>query len=118
MLCYFVYITRSSAKCKPFTQFLSSTRKSVTLSIFSLLRSNNTSIVKDQRKGTHNSSNYRPIIIFSSILKLFEQHIFIFLEDKIKINILQFVYIEHMSTIDVCILLIKVIHKKNFFLQT
>ena len=70
-----------------------------------LLRDNITPIVKGKRKGTFNSSNYKPIMVSSCILKLFEQHILIFLKDKIKINNLQFGYTEGMSTTYDCMLL-------------
>ena len=76
-----------------------------------LLRGNITPIIKNKRKDTCSSSNYRPIMISSNILKLIEQHILIFLNDKIKINNLQFGYIENMSTTDACMLLKEVVHK-------
>ena len=50
-------------------------------------------------------------MVSSGILKIFEQHILIFIKDKIKIDNLQFGYTEGISTIDAWILLKEVIHK-------
>ena len=87
---------------------------------FDLLRGDITPIIKNKRKSACVSSNYRPIMISSSLLKLFEMHILEFLKDKIKINGLQFGYADGLSTTDACLLLKEVINanignKSNVF---
>ena len=66
-------------------------------------------IIKDNKKSNNISTNYRPITISSSILKLFELHILTILKEKLYLNPLQFGFVNGMSTTDACMTLKEVV---------
>ena len=66
--------------------------------------------IKDA-KGNSESSNYRPVMQSSCILKLFEMHLLQLLEEKIHFNTRQFGFKSHRSTADACLILKETIHK-------
>ena len=77
---------------------------------YKLLRGTISPIVKDSKKSSSMSSNYRPIMISSSILKLIELHILTILKEKIPLNSLQFGFMDGVSTTDACLTLKEIIN--------
>ena len=67
--------------------------------------------IKDAKGNSTESSNYRPVMQSSCILKLFEMHLLQFLEEKIHFNTRQFGFKSHTSTADACLILKETIHK-------
>ena len=77
--------------------------------------------VKDAKGNSTESSNYRPVMQSSCILKLFKMHLLQLLEEKIHFNTRQFGFKSHTSTADARLILKQTIHKysskggKGFF---
>ena len=69
--------------------------------------------IKDLKGNVTLSSNYRPVMQSSLILKLFELQILEILEEKLDFNPMQFGFREGTSTTDACLLL-----KETFFSYT
>ena len=66
-------------------------------------------IIKNPKGDKQVSSNYRPIMVSSSLLKVAETHILSHLEEKISLNKLQFGFTKNSSTTDACFLLKEVV---------
>ena len=69
--------------------------------------------IKDLKGNVTESSNYRPVMQSSLILKLFELQILEILEEKLDFNPMQFGFKEGTSTTDACLLL-----KETFYSYT
>ena len=67
--------------------------------------------IKDQRGNCTESSNYRPVMQSSCILKIFEMHILDILEEKVVFNNRQFGFKKGTSTTDACLILKEVVHR-------
>ena len=67
--------------------------------------------IKDQRGNCTESSNYRPVMQSSCLLKLIEMQIMEILDEKIVFNNRQFGFKKETSTSDACYILKEVIHK-------
>ena len=65
-----------------------------------LLKGDINPIIKDNKKSKCDSSNYRPIMISSSILKLMESHMLEFIKEKIHLDNQQFGFRNNSSTTD------------------
>ena len=61
--------------------------------------------IKDKKKNLTESSNYRPVMQSSCLLKIFEMHILGFLSEKISLNPRQFGFVKNSSTSDATFLL-------------
>ena len=61
-------------------------------------------IIKNLKGNTTDSSNFRPVMQSSCLLKIFELHILSYLEEKIHFNIRQFGFKKGSSTADACLL--------------
>ena len=70
-----------------------------------LLKGEITPIIKDSKGDLTSSQNYRPIMLSSNILKIFEIHVLDVLEEKIFLDSKQFGYVKGVSTSDACLLL-------------
>ena len=66
--------------------------------------------IKDLKGNVTESSNYRPVMQSSCLLKLFEIHILSVLEERISFNCRQLGFVKGCSTADACFLLKEVIH--------
>lgn len=75
-----------------------------------LLKGNITPIPKDNKNVTE-SSNYRPVMQSSCLLKIFESHILDILKEKLSIDCRQFGFQSGCSTTDACFLLKEVMYK-------
>ena len=62
-------------------------------------------IIKDKKGNKSDSSNYRPVMQSSCLLKVIELHILSVLEDKISFDFRQFGFVDGASTTDACFLL-------------
>ena len=65
---------------------------------YELLKGDISPIIKDNKKSKCESSNYRPIMISSSILKLIELHVLDIPKEKIFLNNQQFGFKNNSST--------------------
>ena len=74
-----------------------------------LLKGDITPIIKDVKGNTADSSNYRPVMVSSCILKILELHMLDVLEEKASFNRRQFGFTQGLSTTDVCFLLKEII---------
>ena len=72
---------------------------------YKLLMGTISPIIKNNKKSKSCSSNYRPIMVSSCILKVIESHVLSVLKSKINLNCLQFGYMPGMSTSNACTLL-------------
>ena len=75
-------------------------------------------IIKDAKKNITESSNYRPIMQSSCLLKLFELHMLDIMSEKLSLNSRQFGFKPGSSTTDACFILKEVMtkytaHKKS-----
>lgn len=66
--------------------------------------------IKDLKGNTTESSNYRPVMQSSCILKLFELHMLSILEEKIFFNFRQYGFRKGCSTADACYVLKETVH--------
>ena len=69
------------------------------------LRGNVNPIIKDQKGNCTESSNYRPVMQSSCLLKLLEMHILDILEERLVFNARQFGFKKGTSTTDACYVL-------------
>lgn len=76
-----------------------------------LLKGVITPVVKDKKKNITESTNYRPVMQSSCILKIFETHVLNILSEKIFFNNRQFGFCCGLSTSDACFLLKEVTHE-------
>lgn len=75
-----------------------------------LLKGDIKPILKNVKGDVTDSSNYRPIMISSCFLKLFEMHILSILEEKVSFNFRQLGFSSGLSTNDSCFLLKETIY--------
>ena len=75
-----------------------------------LLKGDINPTIKDLKGNVTESSNYRPVMQSSCILKLFEMHILSILEEKISFNDRQFGFEKGTSTADACFVLKNITH--------
>lgn len=68
-------------------------------------------VIKDKKGNITESTNYRPVMQSSCILKIFETHVLNILSEKIFFNSRQFGFCSGLSTSDPCLLLKEVIHE-------
>lgn len=68
-------------------------------------------VIKDKKGNITESTNYRPVMQSSCILKIFETHMLNILSEKIFFNNKQFGFCCGLSTSDTCFLLKEVIHE-------
>ena len=61
--------------------------------------------IKDTKGNVTESSNYRPVIQSSNLLKLFEIHMLDILTEKVSFCTRQFGFRKNTSTIDACLVL-------------
>ena len=69
-------------------------------------------LVKDLKNNVNNSSNYRPVMQSSNLLKIFEMILLEVLEEKVKIHTNQFGYEKGVSTTEPALILKQIIHNK------
>ena len=62
-------------------------------------------IIKDKKGSKFDSSNYRPVMQSSCLLKIIELHILSVLEEKVHLDFRQFGFVNGASTTDACFLL-------------
>lgn len=67
--------------------------------------------IKDQKGNCTESSNYRPVMQSSCLLKIMEMHILQTIEEKVSFNSRQFGFKKGTSTTDACYLLKEVVHR-------
>ena len=67
--------------------------------------------IKDTKGNSTESSNYRPVMQSSCILKLFEMHVLQLLEEKLHFNSRQFGFKRQTSTTDACLILKETVNK-------
>lgn len=67
-------------------------------------------VIKDKKGNITESSNYRPVMQSSCILKIFETHMLNILSEKIFFNSRQFGFCNGISTSDPCLLLKEIVH--------
>ena len=67
--------------------------------------------IKDAKGNATESSNYRPVMRSSCLLKLFEMQLLEIISEKIFFNVRQFGYRKHTSTSDACLILKETISK-------
>ena len=67
--------------------------------------------IKDQKGNVTESSNYRPVMQSSCLLKIIELHILSILEEKILFNFRQFGFKKGCSTTDACWILKETVYK-------
>ena len=67
--------------------------------------------VKDTKGNAASSSNYRPVMQSSCILKLFELHLEEVLSEKLHFSSRQFGYVAQTSTTDACLILKETVNK-------
>ena len=67
--------------------------------------------LKDEKGNMTVSSNYRPVMQSSCILKVFEMHLLSILEERVSFNCRQFGFEKGKSTSDACLLLKEIIHE-------
>lgn len=82
-----------------------------------LLKGTISPVVKDKKGNTTLSSNFRPVMQSSCLLKIFEIHLLDILEEKVNLNCKQFGFRSGVSTTDACLILKELMyeysHKKD-----
>ena len=76
-----------------------------------LLKGTITPVLKDTKKNVTDSSNYRPVMQSSCLLKIFELHVLQVLSEKLALNFRQFGFKTNSSTTDACFILKEVMNK-------
>ena len=76
-----------------------------------LLKGDINPTIKDSKGNTTLSSNYRPVMQSSCILKLFELHILEILSDKLHFSSRQFGFKSQTSTTDACLILKETVNR-------
>ena len=77
----------------------------------SLLKGTITPVLKDAKKNVTESSNYRPVMQSSCLLKIFELHVLDVLSEKLVLNFRQFGFRAGSSTTDACFVLKEVMFR-------
>ena len=76
-----------------------------------ILKGDISPIIKDKKGNKSDSSNYRPVMQSSCLLKVFELHLLSILEDKVKLDFRQFGFVNGASTTDACLLLKETVNR-------